>query len=150
MVDFFTSRLLKAKELGAKDINFPDPEDLNQDLTNFSQNKNFDIAIDAAGTAQAIKNALYSLKKGGILVLAKYTPNSELTVPINVAIYKELTLKTVFRYHDAFPAVIETVREGIVRPREVVTDIFNFNDIQEGMTRSLKEKSKILKAIVKI
>ena len=47
-------------------------------------------------------------------MLVGYSKSGELTLPISLALDKELTFKTVFRYRHIYPMAIEAVAAGKV------------------------------------
>lgn len=89
-------------------------------------------------------------KKGATIVLVGYSKSGELTLPISLALDKELTFKTVFRYRHIYPMAIEAVAAGKVNLKGIVTNIFDFDDIQNAMDQSIADKANIVKAVVRI
>ena len=83
-------------------------------------------------------------------MLVGYSKSGEMTLPMSLALDKELTFKTVFRYRHIYPMAIEAVAEGKVDLKGIVTDIFDFDDIQNAMDKSVSNKAEIVKAVVKI
>ena len=71
-------------------------------------------------------------------------------MPISLALDKELTFKTVFRYRHIYPMAIDAVASGRVNLKEIVTNEFALDDIQEAMDESVNNKADIVKAVVKI
>ena len=69
---------------------------------------------------------------------------------ISLALDKELTFKTVFRYRHIYPMAIDAVASGKINLKGVVTNIFDFDDIQNAMDKSIADKANIVKAVVKI
>ena len=45
---------------------------------------------------------------------------------------------------------IEAVAAGKVNLKGIITDLFDFDDIQNAMDRSVSDKANIVKAVVKI
>ena len=84
------------------------------------------------------------------LVLVGYSKTGEMTLPMSLALDKELTFKTVFRYRHIYPMAIDAVAAGKVNLKGIVTDIFDFDDIQNAMDKSVSDKANIVKAVVKI
>ena len=70
-------------------------------------------------------------KKGATIVLVGYSKTGELTLPVSLAIDKELSFKSVFRYRHIYPMAIEAVAAGKVNLKGIVTDVFDFDDIQK-------------------
>mgnify|MGYP002513223238 FL=1 len=69
---------------------------------------------------------------------------------MSLALDKEITFKTVFRYRHIYPMAIDAVEQGRVNLKGIATHIFDFDDIQTAMDRSVNEKAEIVKAVVKI
>ena len=63
---------------------------------------------------------------------------------------KEITIKSVFRYRHIYPLAIQAVAEGKVNLKGIVTNIFELDDIQNAMDKSVNEKADIVKSVVKI
>ena len=71
-------------------------------------------------------------------------------MPVSLALDKELTFKTVFRYRHIYPMAIDAVASGRVNLKGIVTNEFALDDIQEAMDESVNNKADIVKAVVKI
>ncbi len=69
---------------------------------------------------------------------------------MSLVLDKELTFKTVFRYRNIYPMAIEAVASGKVNLKGIVTDIFDFDDIQKAMDKSVEDKANIVKAVIKM
>ena len=89
-------------------------------------------------------------KKGSNIVLVGYSKTGEMNLPMSLVLDKELTFKTVFRYRNIYPMAIEAVASGKVNLKGIVTDIFDFDDIQKAMDKSVEDKANIVKAVIKI
>jgi L-iditol 2-dehydrogenase len=136
IADPLENRLVKAVELGAKGM--ADGAD------------GYDLVIETSGSEKAVNQAVSMLKKGGTIVLVGYNAGGGIGFPINLAIDKEITVKTIFRYRHIYPAAIKSVADGRVNLKSIVSDVYNFGDIQEAMERCVENKSQIIKAVVKI
>ena len=73
-----------------------------------------------------------------------------MNLPMSLVLDKELTFKTVFRYRNIYPMAIEAVVSGKVNLKGIVTDIFDFDDIQKAMDKSVEDKANIVKAVIKM
>ena len=69
---------------------------------------------------------------------------------MSLALDKELTFKTVFRYRHIYPMAIDAVAAGKVNLKGIVTDIFTLDEIQKAMDHSVNNKADIVKAVVRI
>lgn len=65
---------------------------------------------------------------------------------ISMALDKELTFKTVFRYRHIFPIAIEAA--GNIK--NIVSNIYDFKDLQKALDDSLNDKENIVKTVIKI
>lgn len=150
VVDVMQKRLDKALELGADGVINGKNKDTVQAVLKLTDGKGADLAIETAGTEITTRQAIQFTKKGATIVLVGYSKSGELTLPVSLALDKELTFKTVFRYRHIYPMAIEAVSAGKVNLKGVVTDIFDFDDVQNAMDSSIRNKADIVKAVVKI
>ena len=112
--------------------------------------KGADIVIETAGTEITTRQAIEVTKKGGTIVLVGYSKTGEMTLPMSMALDKELTFKTIFRYRHIYPMAIDAVASGKVNLKGIVTDLFDFDDIQNAMDKSIQDKANIVKAVIKM
>ena len=69
---------------------------------------------------------------------------------MSLALDKEVTFKTVFRYCHIYPMAIDAVASGKVHVKDIVTNIFTLDDIQNAMDQSVSNKAEIVKSVIKI
>lgn len=150
VVDILDNRLQQAKKMGANHIVNGKDKDIEAHLMSITNGKGFDIALETAGTEITTRMAINVLKKGSTLVSVGYPASGEMTLPMSLILDKELTIKTVFRYRHIYPLAIEAVAAGKINPKDVVTNIFGFDDIQNAMDKSVKEKHNIVKSVIKV
>lgn len=150
VVDIMQKRLDKALELGADGVINGRDEDAAEAVRRFTGGAGCDLVIETAGTEATTRQAIHMAKKGASLVLVGYSKTGEMTLPMSLALDKELTFKTVFRYRHIYPMAIDAVAAGKVNLKGIVTHIFDFDDIQNAMDQSVADKAGIVKAVVKI
>lgn len=150
VVDIMQKRLDKALELGADGVINGKDEDAVEAVMRLTEGAGCDLAIETAGTEITTRQCIHMTKKGATIVLVGYSKSGEMTLPLSLALDKELTFKTVFRYRHIYPMAIEAVAAGKVNLKGIVTDIFDFENIQDAMDRSVQDKANIVKAVVKI
>ncbi len=150
VVDIMDKRLAKAKELGADIVINSSKEDLKARIAEITEGKGVDLVIETAGTEITTRQSIEIAKKGSTIVLVGYSKTGELTLPISLFIDKELTFKSIFRYRHIYPMAIEAVATGRVNLRDIATDFFDLDDIQEAMDKSVSDKMNIVKSVVKI
>ncbi len=150
VVDLMQKRLDKAMELGATDVINASKEDVLEAIKTLTNGKGADLIIETAGTEITAQQAIHAAKRGGMIVMVGYTKSGMLNIPMGLAMDKELTFTTVFRYRHIYPMAIEAVAEGKVNLKGIITDIFEFDDVQNAMDKSIEDKANIVKAVVKI
>lgn len=150
VVDVMQKRLEKALELGATDVINGKEKDTVEEVMRLTDGKGADLVIETAGTEITTRQAIHFTKKGATIVLVGYSASGELKLPMSLALDKELTFKTVFRYRHIYPMAIEAVASGRVNLKGIVTNVFSLEDIQEAMDQSVKNKADIVKSVIKV
>ena len=150
VVDVMQKRLDKALELGADGVINGREQDAVEAVMALTGGKGCDLVIETAGTEFTTRQCVHMTKKGATVVLVGYTKTGEVTLPLSLALDKELEFKTVFRYRHIYPMAIDAVAAGKVNLKGIITDIFDFDDIQNAMDKSIADKANIVKAVVKI
>lgn len=150
VVDVMEKRLEKAKELGAYEVINSAKEDLFSRIDEITGGRGVDLVIETAGMEITTRQAIQIARKGSTIVLVGYSKSGELNLPISLFIDKELTFKSVFRYRHIYPMAIEAVAAGKVNLKGIVSNIFELDDIQEAMDKSVSDKANIVKSVVKI
>lgn len=150
VVDIMQKRLDKAMELGADGVINGAEKDAVQVVMRLTENKGCDLAIETAGTQITTVQTIHMTKKGSTIVLVGYSKSGEMTLPMSLALDKELTFKTVFRYRHIYPMAIEAVASGKVNLKGIVTDIFSLEEAQKAMDYSVNNKADVVKAVIKI
>ena len=150
VVDVMQKRLDKALELGADGVINGKDEDAVEAVRKLTEGAGCDLVIETAGTEITTRQAIHMAKKGANIVLVGYSKTGEMTLPMSLVLDKELTFKTVFRYRHIYPMAIDAVAAGKVNLKGIVTNIFDFDDIQNAMDQSVSDKANIVKAVVNI
>ena len=150
VVDIMQNRLEKALELGAAQVINGKEEDTIEAIRRLTENRGVDLVIETAGTEITSRQAVHIAKKGGTIVFVGYSKSGEITLPMSLALDKELTFKTVFRYRHIYPLAIDAVSSGKVNLKGIVTNIYDFDDIQRAMDESVHKKSSVVKSVIKI
>ena len=150
VVDIMEKRLEKAMELGADGVINGTKADVVEEVKRLTQGKGCDLAIETAGTQITTVQTIHMTKKGATIVLVGYSKSGEMTLPMSLALDKELTFKTVFRYRHIYPMAIDAVASGKVNLKGIVTDIFTLDEVQKAMDYSVNNKADIVKAVIRI
>lgn len=150
VVDIMQKRLDKALELGATGVINSMDKNVQDEISHLTEGKGVDLVIETAGMEITTRQAIHITKKGSTIVLVGYSKTGEMTLPLSLALDKELTFKTVFRYRHIYPMAIEAVASGKVNLKGIVSNVFSFDDIQNAMDKSVSDKANIVKSVVKI
>ena len=150
VVDVIPRRLEKALELGADGVINGMEADTVAEILKLTDGKGADLVIETAGSEITTRQAFAFTKKGETIVLVGYSASGEETLPIGMALDKELTLKTVFRYRHIYPMAIDSVASGRIDLKHLCTDIFDFDELPEAMERSVTDKANIVKAAIRV
>lgn len=150
VVDIMQKRLDKALELGATGVINSMDKNVQDEISRLTEGKGIDLVIETAGMEITTRQAIHIAKKGSTIVLVGYSKTGEMTLPLSLALDKELTFKTVFRYRHIYPMAIEAVASGKVNLKGIVSNVFSFDDIQNAMDKSVSDKANIVKSVVKI
>lgn len=150
VVDVMQKRLDKAMELGADGVINGKDKDAVEEVMRLTDGKGCDLVIETAGTQITTIQSIHMAKKGSNIVLVGYSASGEMTLPMSLFLDKELTFKSVFRYRHIYPMAIDAVAAGKVNLKGIVTDIFDLDDVQEGMDRSIHNKADIVKGVIRI
>lgn len=149
-VDVVQKRLDKAKSLGATDTVNGAEEDVVKRIGDLTGGKGVDLVIETSGTEAAAAQGIRVLKKGGTQVFVGYSKTGMMNLPMGLALDKELSLKTIFRYRHIYPLAIDAVSRGLVDIKNIITNVFDFDDIQNAMDQSVHNKTEIVKSVIKI
>jgi L-iditol 2-dehydrogenase len=145
--DVVNKRLEKALALGADEVINGKEKDV---LKIVKEKGGLDLVIETSGVESAAKEGIGALKKGGTLVFVGYSSTGMMNLPIGQALDKELTFKTIFRYRHIYPLAIDAVNRGLINIKDIVTNEFDFKDIQNAMDQSIHNKAEIVKSVIKI
>ena len=150
VVDIMEKRLNKALELGADGVINGSEKDVVEEVRRLTGGKGCDLAVEIAGSQATTVQAIHMTKKGAVIVLVGYSKSGEMTLPVSLALDKELTFKTVFRYRHIYPMAIDAVASGRVNLKGIVTDVFGLDEVQKAMDYSVNHKADVVKAVIKI
>lgn len=150
IVDMIDSRLDKAKELGATETINVKNKNVTTIINKLTDGKGVDMVFEMTGSPQAISQTVKTVKKGGTIICVGLGSEKDVSFDLGGLIWKEATLKTVFRYRNLYPSAIEAVSKGIIPVKEIISHIYNLEDISEALEYHVKCKNDIIKMIIKL
>ena len=150
VVDVMEKRLQKALELGADAVINGKEKDAVAEILRLTEGRGFDLGIETAGSQITAGQLIRGAVKGGVIVFVGYSASGEMTLPVGMALDKELTFKTVFRYRNIYPDAIRAVADGRIPIKDVVTDYFDLDDIKNALDSCVKNKADIVKGVIRV
>jgi 6-hydroxycyclohex-1-ene-1-carbonyl-CoA dehydrogenase len=131
-VDIIEERMEWAKKLGAfATVNAKEVERVDKEVRKLTGG-GADVAIEAIGNPKAMGQAFASLRTGGRLVIVGYTSER---MPLNVGrlMFREIEVIGSLGCRPVdYPKVIELVRSGVIKAKELVTARFPLEEINEA------------------
>jgi len=108
----------------------------------------FDVVIEASGAPAAVKQAIELVRRGGAIVLVGSLP-TEVTLPLNFVMTKELQLVGSFRFANVFEEAIHLVASGQINLKPLITNILPYNELKEAIQLA-SSRGSIIKVQVEI
>lgn len=133
-----------AEKLGAKATMDPNTEDVWDRGLELTQNKGFDVVIEASGAAKAAQEAITLAGKAATVVyFAVYPMNFQLSIKPFDLYARELTLRGVFMSPYTFPRAMVLLPELDLEP--LITAIYPLDQVTEAFEAQLNgQEVKIL------
>ena len=150
VTDVMQKRLDKAMELGATGVINSAEKDPVEEIRRLTGGRGVDLAVECSGVEVCANQAIEELIRGGTLVQVAYGKSGYMNLNMSLLCDKEITIKTVFRYRHIYPMAIKAVADGKINLKGIVTNVFDFDDIQNAMDQSVHDKANIVKSVVKI
>ena len=148
VIDILDNRLNKAIELGATATLKGDDPQLTEKVKNIVGEYGADIVLETAGSAFTAKKALEVVKRRGKILIVGSIPDG---VSIEfLKINREVTIQTVFRYANDFPATIDSIANGDFDVGSNADRFFNYQDTQKAFEFSVNNKKELIKGVIKI
>jgi len=86
-----------------------------------------DVALECSGAESSLNLAIQSTVMGSQIVCVGCQPDT-VTIPLNLALMREIDIKGVFRYRNCYPLALSLVETGKINLRPLVTHRFRLED----------------------
>lgn len=152
VVDVIPSKLELALKLGAKEaVNGKDVDAVEY----FRSEDKFgdhgvDLVFECGGSAFLAQQAVQLVARGGKIMMVG---TQSKPVPIDfLKINREVTIQTSFRYCNNFPQTIEAIATGKFNVKDMVTNVYNYKDVQQAFTDAIdpEKKTDMVKGVIKV
>ncbi len=148
VVDMIEKRLNMAKKLGAMETINGGKEDTVVRAKEILGDLGADIVFETAGARATAAQTTKLVMRGGRIMIVGTVPGD---TPVNfLSINREVKIQTVFRYANNYPMTIEAISSGRFDVKSMVTDIYDYKDVQRAFEESLSRKSEIIKGVIKV
>src|SRR6266496_1983024 len=143
--DKLPHRLEAAKALGANQVYFADNNSRLNQILAMTRGYGVDVALDAAGSPDAVNDAFAAVRPGGKVILVGIPSDDKTSFNASLARRKGLTIKLVRRMKHTYPRAIELVSKGLVDVSSIVTHRFPLEQAAEAFrTAQQREGLKII------
>lgn len=152
VVDIIEKRLDLAKKLGATRVINGSQQDTVAELRSPSAygDHGVELVFEAAGSTFTTQQAVQLVARGGKIVIVGTQAKP---VPIDfLKINREVTIQTAFRYCNNFPDTITAIASGKFNVKDMVTDIYDYQNVQQAFTDAIdpNKKAEMVKAVIKV
>ena len=147
-VDVLEKRLEKALEVGATKVLNAKKEDIKA-LCDSLPGGGVDFVFETAGSEATTLLTASLIKKNGTVVLVGMAPEPEITYDIGSLMAKEARVLTIFRYRNLYPRAIAAVSNGSIPLKKIVSHVFEFDNLIEGVAFNVNNKHEVIKAVIK-
>lgn len=147
VVDLIPKRLELAQKLGA-DLVIHGGEQDPAACVKRAFPEGADLVFETAGAKATAQMAFQTVARGGKILMVGTIPEA-VPVPF-LQINREVSIQTVFRYANNFPAAIEAIAGGRFDVKSLVTHIYPFSQSQLAFTQSLAQRETVIKAVIQV
>ncbi len=125
--DVVPERLERAMSLGATSVVDGATESLSERVSETTEGRGVDVGFECSGAIPAPMMLLDAATAGGRIVLIGMG-NQPVEIDTVTAMVKEVDIRTVFRYTNAFPRAIEMAANDLINVSSLVTDRYSFDN----------------------
>lgn len=149
-VDISPEKLDLAKQLGAVEtINAKDVEDVAKTVRKLTGG-GVDVAFEVIGNPDTIQNAYESTRWGGSLIVVGYT-HKDITINAGRMMFREIEVKGSLGCGlQDYPKIINMVKYGKIKVKELVTHKFSLDQINEGFDLLKANDPSLIRAVAVI
>lgn len=152
VVDVLQKRLDLALKLGAKRVINAKEQDTLALLRSKEMygDRGVDLVFEAAGSAFTAKQAVSIVARGGKIMMVG-TQSKPVDIDF-LKINREVTIQTAFRYCNNYPQTIEAIASGRFKVKDMVTDIYDYQDVQKAFEEAIDpvRKADMIKGVIKV
>ncbi len=148
-VDQFENRLETAKQFGATHVINAKTQDVAAEIDQLFGGMGSDLVFETAGAVPTIQQTPYFVKRGGTIVLVGTAAESEILYNFSQIMQKEISIKSVFRYRNLYPAAIAAISSGSIQVKPMITHRFTFEQTKEAFDTVVKDAKNVIKGVIR-
>ncbi len=150
IVDILENRLSYAKKLGVSETINAEEDNVIERTKSITNGQGFDKVIEAAGSEKTIEQTPYLVKRGGKIILVGMAIADSIGYDLMHLIFKEVEIRTVFRYRNIYPLAINAVATGGIDIKNIVTHTFSLDETNKAFSFVLNNPQEVIKAVIKM
>ena len=150
VVDVNDYRLQMASRFGASRVVNNLSEDVIQEVMKYTAGLGMDRAFEAIGIQATLVQALQALKKGGRAVLVGLFERTEIEVPANIFVQREISLTGSQGYCWDFQTGVELLAQGRIDLQGLITQEYSLDQIQAAFDTLIDRNHQAVKVLVNI
>ena len=152
VVDIMHNRLDLALKLGASRVINGKEQDTVALLRSpeYFGDHGCELVFEAAGSVFTAQQAVQIVARGGKIMMVG---TQSKPVPIDfLKINREVMIQTSFRYCNNFPQTIEAIASGKFNVKDMVTNIYDYKDVQQAFMDAIdpEKKANMVKGVIKV
>ncbi|MCX7009441.1 MAG: alcohol dehydrogenase catalytic domain-containing protein [Kiritimatiellaeota bacterium] len=110
----------------------------------------FDVVYECCGQQTAIDDALHVLKPGGTLVLVGIPTVNRISLAMDYARRKEITLRNVRRQNDSVVPALKYIESGAIPMHKLQTHVFPVAQAAEAFDLVANYRDGVIKAMIRL
>lgn len=148
LVEKLPYRLEFAKKLNLDAYINADKENVLEKVSEITENRGFDYVFEASGSHEGFSLAIEMAKIGGTVVYIGIFDGDYVSLPMQAARVKELTLKPIRREAFGFKPALTLVEKRMVKINNWITHKYPPEKIQEAFENVCAYKDGVIKAVI--
>jgi L-iditol 2-dehydrogenase len=150
LVDIIESRLRKAGEFGRVVAINAATEDPVRKVMELTGERGVDLVFESAGAPVTQTSTVRYVAKGGMITFVGFNSGQSVDFDVSTLMRKEARACGVFRYANQHRKALEQLAQEPIELEKLVSHVYDLDDIQKALEENLREKDKIIKAVIRI
>ncbi len=146
-VDLNPQRLELAQELGAHITLLSNEGDVVERIKQHTDGRGANVALEVVGISPTVKLAVNCVRKGGRVVLVGNI-KPEVTLPLQVAVSRELTILGSCASQGEYPVCLDMLANGTINVKALTSAVAPLSEGAEWFKRLYDPESGLLKVIL--